>query len=79
MRLSQKGLTIMKTINNIVLELKELSMDDLKNRYRTIYNMVNILDCYNSEDILCLTLMAEELANRGITISEVLGMPQIDF
>jgi uncharacterized metal-binding protein len=50
------------------MDIKNMSTEELKNEYRSLYQMIYVVECYGISDIQQLQQIAIELEKRGIKI-----------
>jgi hypothetical protein len=52
------------------MSLREMSDEELKNRYISLWESVYVLECYSSRDLIELEAIAQELERRGYEVTE---------
>jgi hypothetical protein len=57
------------------MKIQDMTDEQLKSEYLTLYNQIEINDCYNTQDVLRYELIGQQLEERGYEI--VQGLPEI--
>jgi hypothetical protein len=52
------------------MSLSEMSDEELKRRYVSLWESVFVVECFGSKDLLELEAIAQELENRGYEVTE---------
>jgi len=47
----------------------ELNDQELQSEYKSLHHSINVIDCFNSKDILRMEILGQELEQRGFEIT----------
>lgn len=56
---------------NINAWIADMPTDQLKKEFQTLWNLVNVHECFNAKDFTLLITMEGELERRGVQINYV--------
>jgi len=60
------------------MKIKDASTEELKRDYTSLYGSVVVADVYNSQDIIRMEIIEQELDKRGIEVSEQYGFEFVE-
>jgi len=52
------------------MSLSEMSDEELKNRYISLWESIFVVECYGSRDLIDMEAIAQELERRGYQVTE---------
>ena len=59
------------------MNIKEMSLEELKNEHRTTWGKINVTESYSTNDLFWFDSLEEELFSRGYEVIELKVYPRI--